>query len=193
MMLKLGVLISGNGTNLQAIIDAIGDGKLDAQVMLVISSNPEAYGLKRAYEAGIPTMALSKEAYNDKLQADVAIRQELQRAGVTHVVMAGYMRMVGSAILDVFGGRVINIHPALLPSFKGAHAIKDAYEYGVKVTGVTVHVADATYDTGPILAQEAVRVQDGWTLEELEAAIHDVEHKLYPQTLERIASGEITL
>lgn len=192
-MLKLGVLISGNGTNLQAIIDAIGDGKLDAQVMLVISSNPEAYGLKRAYEAGIPTMALSKEAYNDKLQADVAIRQELQRAGVTHVVMAGYMRMVGSAILDVFGGRVINIHPALLPSFKGAHAIKDAYEYGVKVTGVTVHVADATYDTGPILAQEAVRVQDGWTLEELEAAIHDVEHKLYPQTLERIASGEITL
>jgi phosphoribosylglycinamide formyltransferase-1 len=138
-------------------------------------------------------MSLSKEAYNDPLQADVVIRQELERAGAEYVVMAGYMRMVHSPILGAFPNRVINIHPALLPSFAGAHGIADAFNYGVKVTGVTVHIANEEYDKGAILAQEPVRIDADDTLETLEAKIHEVEHRLYPKVLQQIATGEIAL
>ncbi len=142
MSIKLGVLISGSGTNLQALIDAIAAGKLDATIELVVSSRPSAYGLKRAEAAGIQTLTLSKEIYADPMVADEVIATELRRAGVDYVLMAGYMRMVHDPILASFPNRVVNIHPALLPSFKGAHAIQDAFDYGVKVTGVTVHFAN---------------------------------------------------
>ena len=127
MTIKLGVLISGSGTNLQAIIDAIAVGTLDASVELVISSKPDAFGLKRAEQAGIPTMALSREVYEDPIAADEIIAGELRRAGCDYVVMAGYMRMVHEPVLLAFEDRVVNIHPALLPSFKGAHGIADAF------------------------------------------------------------------
>ncbi|MDR1016799.1 MAG: phosphoribosylglycinamide formyltransferase [Coriobacteriales bacterium] len=192
-MLNLGILISGSGTNLEAIIQAIKAGAIDAEVKLVISSRPDAYGLKRAGDAGIPTIALSREAYADPLQADVMIAQALRRAGIDLVVMAGYMRMVHAPILDAYPSHVLNIHPALLPAFKGAHAIQEAFDYGVKVTGVTVHVANAEYDAGRILAQQAVAVMDEDTLETLEKRIHDTEHRLYPLVLQQIASGEIKL
>lgn len=193
MSIKLGVLISGNGTNLQALIDRIEEGKLDASIELVVSSRPGAYGLKRAEAAGIQTLTLSKEIYQelDGLIADKAIAQQLQEHEVDYVVMAGYMRMAHAPILDAFPNRVINIHPALLPSFKGAHAIADAYEYGVKVTGVTVHFANNYYDCGPIIAQRPVVVQEDWTLEELEAAIHEVEHELYPEVVQLLAEGRV--
>jgi phosphoribosylglycinamide formyltransferase-1 len=155
--LKLGVLISGSGTNLQALIDRIADGTLDASIELVVSSRPSAFGLKRAQKAGIQTLTLDKTIYADPIQADMVIATELKQKNVDYVVMAGYMRMVHEPILETFPGRVLNIHPALLPSFKGAHAIQDAFDYGVKVTGVTVHVADDRYDCGPILAQRARR------------------------------------
>ena len=178
--LKLGVLISGSGTNLQALIDRIADGTLDASIELVVSSRPSAFGLKRAQKAGIQTLTLDKTIYADPIQADMVIAAELKQKNVDYVVMAGYMRMVHEPILETFPGRVLNIHPALLPSFKGAHAIQDAFDYGVKITGVTVHVADNRYDCGPILAQRALEVDPAWDVDELEAHIHEIEHVLYP-------------
>lgn len=191
MSIKLGVLISGSGTNLQALIDAIAAGKLDASIELVVSSRPSAYGLKRAEAAGIQTLTLSKEIYADPIVADEVIATELRRAGVDYVLMAGYMRMVHDPILASFPNRVVNIHPALLPSFKGAHAIQDAFDYGVKVTGVTVHFANSDYDCGPIIAQRPVEVEEGWTVDQLEARIHEVEHQLYPHVAQLLAEGRV--
>lgn len=191
MSIKLGVLISGSGTNLQALIDAIAAGKLDASIELVVSSRPSAYGLKRAEAAGIQTLTLSKEIYADPIVADEVIATELRRAGVDYVLMAGYMRMVHDPILASFPNRVVNIHPALLPSFKGAHAIQDAFDYGVKVTGVTVHFANSDYDCGPIIAQRPVEVEEGWTVDQLEARIHEVEHQIYPHVAQLLAEGRV--
>ena len=191
MSIKLGVLISGSGTNLQALIDAIAAGRLDASIELVVSSRPSAFGLKRAEAAGIQTLTLSKEIYADPMVADEVIATELRRAGVDYVLMAGYMRMVHGPILASFPNRVVNIHPALLPSFKGAHAIQDAFDYGGKVTGVTVHFANSDYDCGPIIAQRPVEVEDGWTVDQLEARIHEVEHQLYPHVAQLLAEGRV--
>lgn len=195
MSIKLGVLISGSGTNLQALIDRIAEGKLDASIELVIASRPDAYGIQRAKEAGIQTLTLSKELYSQMggIVADEIIASELIKHEVDYVVMAGYMRKVRQPVLDAFPNRVINLHPALLPSFPGAHAIEDAYNYGVKVTGVTVHIANADYDCGPIIAQRALEVRPEWTLEELEAAIHEVEHELYPQVVQMLAEGSVSV
>ena len=193
MALKIGVLISGSGSNLQAIIDEIEAGRLDAEVCVVISSRPDAYGLVRAQQAGIKTVALCKDVYADYESANASIAAELKAAGCEYVVMAGYMRMVTDPILDAFPDRVLNLHPALLPSFKGAHAIRDAYEAGVKVTGVTVHFANAEYDKGPIVAQRAVEIAEDDTLDSLEEKIHAVEHVLYPEALQMIAEGRVTV
>lgn len=187
--LKIGVLISGSGTNLQALIDRIADGTLNATIELVVSSRPSAYGLKRAEEAGIQTLTLSKEIYADPIAADEVIAHELLAHGVEYVIMAGYMRMVRAPLLVSFPNRIVNLHPALLPSFPGAHAIDDAYQRGVKVTGVTVHFANAAYDAGPIIAQRALPVEEGWDVEELEAHIHEIEHELYPHVVQLLADG----
>ena len=192
MTIKLGVLVSGSGTNLQAIIDRIADGSLDATVELVVASRPSAYGLKRAAQADIETLSMSKEIYDaDALVADEIIASELVQRGVDYVVMAGYMRKVHAPLLEAFPNRIVNLHPALLPAFKGAHAIQDAWTRGVKVTGVTVHFANADYDCGPIIAQQAVTVEEGMSLDALEARIHEVEHVLYPQTLQLLAEGRV--
>lgn len=193
MAIKLGVLLSGSGTNLQAIIDRIEAGTLDATIELVVSSRPSAYGLKRAEAAGLQTLTLSKEIYEQPLVADEIIATELKAHSVDYVVMAGYMRMVHAPILSAFPNRVVNLHPALLPSFKGAHAIQDAYDYGVKVTGVTVHFADDRYDCGPIIAQRALPVEEGWTVDELEERIHAIEHELYPDTIQLLAEGRVSV
>lgn len=189
--IRLGVLISGSGTNLQAIIDRIAAGALDAEVAIVISSRPSAYGLKRAEAAGIQTMSLSKEVYADPITADEVIASTLVREKVDYVIMAGYMRMVHAPILRTFENRVVNLHPALLPSFKGAHAIQDAFDYGVKVTGVTVHFADDKYDCGPIIAQRTLPVREDWDVDTLEAHIHEIEHELYPDTIQLLAEGRV--
>lgn len=189
--LPIGVLLSGSGTNLQALIDAIEAGELNAQVKLVVSSRPSAYGLKRAETAGIQTLTLSKEIYADPIQADEVIAHELLAAGCEYVIMAGYMRMVHAPLLATFPNRVINIHPALLPSFQGAHGIQDAFDRGVKVTGVTVHIANAAYDMGPIIAQRALAVEEGWDVDTLEEHIHAIEHVLYPEVVQMLADGRI--
>lgn len=190
--LKIGVLLSGSGTNLQAIIDAIAGG-LPTDIVLVVSSRPDAYGIERARAAGIPTLVMNREKYADVLTADAQIVEALQEAGAEYVVMAGYMRKVTSVMLDAFPNRVLNLHPALLPSFKGAHAIADAFNAGVKVTGVTVHFANADYDKGPIVAQRAITVAENDTLDTLEAKIHDVEHVLYPEVIGLIAEGRVAV
>jgi phosphoribosylglycinamide formyltransferase-1 len=123
--------------------------------------------------------------------ADEVIAAELKMHDVDYVIMAGYMRMVHAPILASFPNRVVNLHPALLPSFKGAHAIQDAYDYGVKVTGVTVHFADDKYDCGPIIAQQPLVVEEGWTVDELEEHIHAIEHQLYPDTIQLLAEGRV--
>ena len=191
--LKIGVLISGSGTNLQAIIDAIEAGKVNAQIVKVLSSRPDAYGLQRAEAAGIPTVAVNRAVYADAHAANQRIADEMLSAGAEYLVMAGYMRMVGEEVLDAFPDRVVNLHPALLPSFVGAHAIQDAFDAGVKVTGVTVHFANAEYDKGPIIAQKAVRVKEGDTVDTLEARIHKAEHKLYPKVVGWIADGRVSV
>lgn len=189
--LPIGVLLSGSGTNLQALIDAIEAGALNAEIKLVVASRPSAFGLKRAEAAGIQTLTLSKEMYADPIQADEVIAGELYRAGVAYVVMAGYMRKVHAPLLATFPNRVINIHPALLPSFTGAHGIQDAFDRGVKVTGVTVHIANAVYDMGPIIAQRALAVEEGWDVEALEEHIHAIEHVLYPEVIQLLADGRV--
>ena len=190
--LKIGVLLSGSGTNLQAIIDAVAEG-LPLDIVLVVSSRPDAYGIERARAAEIPTLVMNREKYADVLAADAQIVEALREAGAEYVVMAGYMRKVTSVMLDAFPNRVLNLHPALLPSFKGAHAIADAFNAGVKVTGVTVHFANADYDKGPIVAQRAITVAENDTLDTLEAKIHDVEHVLYPEVIGLIAEGRVAV
>lgn len=190
--LRIGVLLSGSGTNLQAIIDRIADGSLpDVEIALVVSSRPSAYGLQRAEAAGIQTLTLSKEVYADPIAADEVIASELLSAGVDYVIMAGYMRMVHEPLLATFPNRVVNLHPALLPSFQGAHAIQDAFDRGVKVTGVTVHFANEVYDQGPIIAQRSLTVEEGWDVDTLEAHIHEIEHELYPQVIGWLAQGRV--
>ena len=191
--LPIGVLISGGGTNLQAIIDAIAAGDLNVRIVKVLSSRPDAYGLERAAAAGIPAVALSRDDYADAHAANARIVQEFKDAGAEYLVMAGYMRMIGAEVLDAFPDRVLNLHPALLPSFPGAHGIQDAYDAGVKVTGVTVHFANAAYDEGPIIAQRAVPVREGESVEELEARIHEAEYEIYPWVLAHLAAGDITI
>ena len=190
-MVKLGVLISGSGTNLQAIIDRIADGTLDASIELVVSSRADAYGLLRAQAAGIQTLTMDKSFYDEDNTADRIIASEMRYRNVDYILMAGYMRMVHEPLLAAFENRVVNIHPALLPSFKGAHGIQDAYDYGVKVTGVTVHFADNRYDCGPIIAQRALAVQEGWTVDELEVEIHKIEHVLYPEVVGLLAADRV--
>ena len=189
--LKIGVLLSGSGTNLQAIIDSIEDGSLNAQITLVVSSRPSAFGLVRAEKAGLQTLTLSKEIYADPEKADEVIAAELKAHGCEYVIMAGYMRMVHTPLLAAYPNRVVNLHPALLPSFRGAHAIQDAFDRGVKVTGVTVHFANEEYDKGPIIAQRALAVEEGWDVDTLETHIHEIEHELYPEVIGWLAAGRV--
>ncbi|MDU1881174.1 MAG: phosphoribosylglycinamide formyltransferase [Eggerthella sp.] len=190
--LKIGVLLSGSGTNLQAIIDAAAEG-LPVEIVHVVSSRPDAFGIERAHRAGIPVTVLNRDVYADPVEADKRIAETLRYAHAEYVVMAGYMRKVTPVLLDAFPDRVLNLHPALLPSFKGAHAIQDAFDAGVKVTGITVHFANEDYDKGPIVAQRAVEVREDDTLADLEARIHEVEHVLYPEVLRLVAEGRVTV
>ncbi|MBY4797773.1 phosphoribosylglycinamide formyltransferase [Collinsella sp. AGMB00827] len=191
--LPIAVLISGSGTNLQAMIDQIAAGTLNAEIKLVVASRPDAAGLKRAEAAGLQTLTLSREIYKDPIMADEVIATELYRAGVAYVVMAGYMRKVHAPLLISFPDRIINLHPALLPSFPGAHGIEDALARGVKVTGVTVHIANAAYDAGPIIAQTPVTIDEGMDAEALAQRIHAVEHDVYPRVVQMLSEGRVSI
>ena len=192
-MLRLGVLISGGGTNLGAITGAVAARTLDAEVSLVVSNNPKAGGLERAHQAGIPTVVLDHRSFDSREAFDAAVVTALVARGVTWVVLAGFMRIVTPVLLDAFPFRVINIHPALLPAFPGAHAQADALAYGVRVTGCTVHFVDRGTDTGPIIAQAVVPVEVDDTVDSLTARILASEHRLLPAVLQSIALGQVTV
>jgi len=187
--LDLGVLVSGSGTNLQAILDAVDAGELDARVRLVVSNKPGAFALERAAKAGVPTLVLSHKDHATRESFDEAMVHALQSAGVQWVVLAGFMRLLTPVFLRAFPGRIINIHPALLPAFPGVNAQKQALDYGVKVTGCTVHFVDDGVDSGPVIAQRAVLVHEGDTVETLSARVLEQEHTLLVEVLQLIARG----
>jgi len=191
--LRLGVLASGRGSNFAAILDAIEAEELPATVVIVVSDRPDALALERARLHGIATAVVVPRDYPDRQTFDLAVVERLQTAGVQLVVLAGFMRLVTPAFLAAFPGRVLNIHPALLPSFPGLHAQRQAIEYGVRISGCTVHVVDEGVDTGPILLQRAVEVHDDDDEESLAARILVEEHQAYPEVIRRIATGEIRI
>jgi phosphoribosylglycinamide formyltransferase-1 len=189
--MKLGVLISGRGSNLAAILAAIEAGTLPASVALVLSNKPDAPGLARAAEAGVPTRVVPHGAYPDRASFDAALVAALREAAVDVVVLAGFMRLLTPVLLDAFPNRVVNIHPALLPSFPGVDAQAQALAYGARVTGCTVHLVDAGTDTGPVIAQAAVPILDGDDRDALAARILPHEHELLVRALSWMAAGKL--
>lgn len=186
-MKKIAIFASGSGSNFEAIVKACQEGKVTAEAAVCVCDKPGAYVVERARRLGVPTVVASPKNFPDKAAFESFIAGELQRRDIDLICLAGYMRLIGPTLLGMFGGKIINIHPSLLPAFKGAHAIRDAFEYGVKVYGVTIHYVDETLDGGRIIAQEAFPY-DGNDLDELEARIHAVEHRLYPKTINLLIS-----
>jgi phosphoribosylglycinamide formyltransferase-1 len=187
--LKVGVLISGRGSNLQALIDACADPAFPAEIVLVLSNKADAYGLERARKAGIPAAVVSHRDYADKPGFEAAMDDALNAAGVELVCLAGFMRLVGAPLLEAFPNAILNVHPSLLPAFPGVDAQRQALAHGVKITGATVHLVTNELDGGPIVLQAAVPVHDGDTVEALSARILDEEHRLYPCAAQMILDG----
>ncbi|MDQ5894754.1 MAG: Phosphoribosylglycinamide formyltransferase [Actinomycetota bacterium] len=186
------VLASGGGTNLQAIIDRL-HGRGDVEVVGVGSDKPGAYALERAIAAKVPTGVFPRDDFPDREARDLAMADWIESTGAELVALAGYMQLVTPTFVSRFRGRIVNVHPALLPSFPGLDAIGQALEHGVKVTGVTVHYVDEGTDTGPVISQRAVEIPANWDREELEEAIHAIEHEIYPEAIGMIARGEVRI
>lgn len=186
---RIAVLVSGRGSNLQALIDAVAAGRLDATIAVVVSNRADAQGLERARTAGIPAVALPHRDYPTRDAFETALVAELRAHDVALVCLAGFMRLLGPTFLAAFGGRTLNVHPSLLPAFPGVDAQRQAIEHGVKVAGATVHVVTGELDGGPIVAQRAVPVLDDDTADTLAARILDVEHRIYPEAVAAILDG----
>ncbi|MGI6328935.1 MAG: phosphoribosylglycinamide formyltransferase [Dethiobacteria bacterium] len=191
--MKLAVLASGYGSNLQAIIDATKRGVIDGRVALVISDQRDAYALKRAEKHQIEARYLNPKNYTGREDYDSAVIALIKERDIDLVVLAGYMRLLSPVFIDAFPGRIMNIHPSLLPSFPGLEGVSQALRYGVKVSGCTVHFVDENLDTGPIILQEAVPVYDNDTEESLHQRIHSVEHRLYPKAIQLFVQGKLSL
>jgi phosphoribosylglycinamide formyltransferase-1 len=192
-MKRIAVLASGYGSNLQALIDFSKNVDLSGEIVLVFSDKSSAFALKRAQNHGIKAVFLDPAQFKTRGEFDEKIAGILEEEKIDLVVLAGYMLLIGQNIVKKFKNRIINIHPALLPSFKGTHGIKDAFDYGVKVTGVTVHFVDEGLDSGPIIMQQAVDVCEDDSAETLEEKIHEVEHKLYPLAVKYFCSGRLKI
>jgi phosphoribosylglycinamide formyltransferase-1 len=191
--LSLGVLISGSGTNLQAIIDAIERGEVQATIRVVVSNRADAYGLRRAESHGIPTVVVSHKDFSSREAFESEIIKALQAHGVELVVMAGFMRLLSPFFIRAFPQHIMNIHPALLPAFPGTHAQRQALERGVRIAGATVHFVDEEVDHGPIVVQAAVPVYPDDTEESLSARILTQEHRIYPQAIQLFAEGRLEI
>lgn len=190
--MNFAVLASGSGTNLQAIIRACRQKRIRAELKVVFSDRPNAFALERARKARVPCVAYrSPRLHPSRASFDKAVVKLLKDEGVDFVVLAGYMRILSPVFIRAFKDRILNIHPALLPAFKGAQAIHDALEYGARVTGVTVHIVDEEVDHGPIVAQAALEIRPTDTPASLEARIHKVEHRIYPQVIDLFARGRL--
>ena len=190
--LRLGVLVSGEGTNLQAIIDSV-HGQGGIEVVCVGSSRFAARGLERARDAGIETAVFATADYGDRVERDRALGDWLDAHAVDLVVLAGFMELLGSDVIARYRGRIVNVHPALLPAFPGLRAIERALEHGVRVTGVTVHFVDEGVDSGPIILQRAIDLPYAAAIAEVESRVHEVEHELLPRAIRMIARGLVRL
>lgn len=188
---RLGVLVSGSGTNLENIAAKIEEGALRARIVVVISNVEDAYALVRAGRHGLRTAFVDPAAFADRSAYDRELIRILRENGVDLVVLAGYMLLVGGEVVRAFPNRIMNIHPALLPSFPGTSGVADALDHGVKVTGVTVHFVDEGLDTGPIIAQEAVAVLPGDDGETLHQRIHEAEYRIYPRAIRYFCEGRL--
>lgn len=191
MKLSLGVLVSGSGSNLQAILDSIADGSLQADLRIVISNRPGVLALERAQKAGVPTALIDHRQFSSREEFDEVVVAELQRYSVQWVALAGFMRVVTRVLLAAFPDRIVNIHPSLLPAFPGVDAQKQAFNYGVKVTGCTVHFVDDGVDSGPVIAQRSVNVLADDDLATLRERILAEEHVVFPEVLRAIAQGRV--
>lgn len=190
-MSRVAVFVSGHGSNLQAILDAAASPSYPAQVVLVVSNKAGVFALERAQKAGVPTQVIAHGDFPDRPSFEDALIAAVDKAAAGLIVLAGFMRVLSPHFVGRFPNRILNIHPALLPSFPGTHAIEQAWRYGAKVTGVTVHIVDNGTDTGPIVLQEAIAVSPKETLESLEKKVHSVEHRLYPEAIRLFAEGKI--
>jgi len=189
--MNIAVLASGRGSNFSAIIRAAKKGKIKVNLSLLVCDNPKAGAVGRAKRAGVKIAMIKREDFSSRDDFERKIIEHLQQNNIDLVVLAGFMRMLGPQLLSRYENKIINIHPALLPSFKGAHGIKDAFDYGVKVTGVTVHFVDGQMDHGPIILQSPLRIEEDDTLESLEAKIHKLEHKIYPEAIQLFLEGRL--
>ena len=193
MSKKIGVVVSGRGSNLQSIIDHIAEGKLNVEIAVVVSDHKEAFALERAAKAGIPTAVVERKGCKDKAEFEDKIDAALRDKGAEVVILAGFMRILTGHFISRWENKIINIHPALLPSFKGVDAQGQAVDYGVKIAGCTVHFVDEGTDTGPIILQKAVPVFDDDTEETLAARILKEEHKALPEAIQLWADGKLTI
>ncbi len=191
--LRIGVLASGSGSNFQAILDAIDGGMLAARVVLLITDNPSAYAIERAKNRGIEHVVLRPSQYASRDDFSRGIADHLRSVHAELVVLAGFMRIVGKPLIDAFPGRIMNIHPALLPSFPGLHGQKQALDYGVKISGCTVHFVDEGMDTGPIIIQAAVPVYHDDTEATLAERILVMEHRIYPEAIRLFSENKLTI
>jgi phosphoribosylglycinamide formyltransferase-1 len=186
---RIGILISGRGSNMQAIVEAVRSGALDAMVALVLSNRADAAGLEYARAAGLETQVLDHRGWPSRAAYDAAVADALEARGVDLVCLAGFMRLLGPTLLERFPQRVLNVHPSLLPAFPGLDAQRQAFEYGVKVAGATVHLVTEALDAGPIVAQAALPVRDDDTAETLAARILIEEHRIYPRAIAEVLAG----
>ena len=191
--MNFAVFASGNGSNLQAIINAVKKRVIKANIALVVSDNPKAYALERALRARIKSVVINPKDFFDRESFDRAVIEYLKKEKIDFIVLAGFMRILSPLFIEAYPKKILNIHPALLPAFKGAHAIKDAFDYGAKITGVTVHFVDSKVDNGPIILQEPVGIHKKDTLAALENKIHKVEHRLYPQAINLFAQKRLKI
>lgn len=185
---KIAVFASGNGSNFEALAKACHDGEIEAEIAVCVVDKPGAYVTRRAERFGVPVLEFNPKDFETKADFETMLVNRLSEEMVDLICLAGYMRIIGPTLLDAFSGRIINIHPALLPAFKGAHAIQDAFDYGVKVYGVTIHYVDDTLDGGKIISQVAIPYE-GDDIDELERLIHKQEHILYPATVKRLLAS----
>ncbi len=192
-MINIAVFASGRGSNFEAIAKQVKAGRIKACLKILVCDQPLAGVLKKAKKLKINYVLLRRDDFSDRDSFEDAIIACLKANKIGLVVMAGFMRMLGHKLINAYRNKIINIHPALLPSFKGAHAIKDAFDYGIKVTGVTVHFVDEKMDHGPIILQEGIQVRNNDTLASLERRIHKIEHRLYPQAINLFINGRIKI
>jgi phosphoribosylglycinamide formyltransferase-1 len=184
--MKIAVFASGFGSNFEAIIQAQKEQRLCVDIALLVSDKPDSYAVERAKKHQIPVFTLRLKDFISKEDYELTILNELKNKKIELIVLAGYMKLIGKTLLNAFPKKILNIHPALLPAFPGMHAIEQAYNYGVKMFGVTVHYVDEGMDTGQIIAQDGFLVDDTDTLESIETKIHQIEHRLYPAAIEKI-------